>query len=88
MLKVPRGRAYEATEALRGMAGIKAVHRVLGEYPLFLIVQADCALLLHRLIDEAKRRSGATDVWHVLISYEGCNEGPAGRSQLAPSCSG
>ena len=54
MIKVSRGQEDEAYLALKNTNGVKEVYRILGEYPLFVIMQAENNIILHRLIDEIK----------------------------------
>ncbi len=68
MLKVSRGSETEAYQSLKNMNCVKEVHRLLGEFPLFVIIQSENMDRLNELIESVKERSGATATWHVLVS--------------------
>ena len=70
MVKVLHGNEDEIHLILSNKEGVKEVYHILGEYPLFVIFQAENNLLLHHFIDEVKKISVVTAVWHLLISYE------------------
>ena len=70
MIKVLRGQEDEAYLALKNINGIKETYRILGEYSLFVIMQAENNIMLHRLIDEIKNVSGVLAIWHVLVSQK------------------
>jgi hypothetical protein len=53
MIKVLRGQEDEAYLALKNTNGVKEVYRILGEYSLFVIMQAENNIMLHHLIDGA-----------------------------------
>jgi len=68
MLKVSRGSEAEAYQSLKNMSCVKEVHRLLGEFPIFVIIQSENMARLNELIESVKERSGATATWHVLVS--------------------
>ena len=70
MIKVLRGQEDEAYLALKNTNGVKEVYRILGEYSLFVIMQAENNIMLHRLIDEIKNVSSVLSIWHVLVSHK------------------
>ena len=70
MVKVLHGNEDEIHLILSNTNGVKEVYRILGEYSLFVIFQAENNLLLHLFIDEVRKISIVTAVWHLLISYE------------------
>lgn len=77
MLKVPQGSEADAYRSLKNMSCVKEVHHLLGEFPLFVIIQSENMARLKELIESVKERSGATDTWHVLVSNDSgqCNSG-------------
>ena len=70
MIKVSRGQEDEAYLALKNTSGVKEVYRILGEYPLFVIMQAENNIILHRLINSIKDISSVLAIWHVLVSHK------------------
>ena len=70
MIKVSRGQEDEAYLALKNTSGVKEVYRILGEYPLFVIMQAENNIILHRLINSIKDISSVLSIWHVLVSHK------------------
>jgi hypothetical protein len=68
MLKVSREREAEAYRSIKEMRCVKEVHQLLGEYPLFVIIQSESRSGLQDAIESVKERSGATAIWHVLVS--------------------
>jgi hypothetical protein len=68
MLKVSRGSKAEAYQSLKNMDCVKEVHHLLGEFPLFVIIQSENMARLNELIESVKERSGAIATWHVLVS--------------------
>lgn len=71
MLKVSRESEAEAYRSIKEMSCVKEAHQLLGEYPLFVIIQSESRSRLQDAIESVKERSGATAIWHVLVS-----EGP------------
>jgi hypothetical protein len=74
MLKVNRGREIEVYYALKMMNGIKKTYSILGEYPIFVVMQAEDQFNLDRLIEEIRNTSDVTDFWHVLVSNDDAPE--------------
>ena len=70
MIKVLHGQEDEAYLALKNTNGMKEVYCILGEYSLFVIMQAENNIMLHRLIDEIKNISSVLSIWHVLVSQQ------------------
>jgi hypothetical protein len=70
MIKVLHGQEDDAYLALKKTKGVKEVYRILGEYPLFVIMQAENNIMLHRLIDGIKNVSSVVSIWHVLVSHK------------------
>jgi hypothetical protein len=70
MIKVLRGQEDDAYLALKNKNGVKEVYRILGEYPLFVIMQTENNILLHRLINSIKDISSVVSIWHVLVSHK------------------
>lgn len=68
MLKVSRECEAEVYQSLKNMSCVKEVHRLLGEFSLFVIIQSENMARLNELIESVKERSGATATWHVLVS--------------------
>lgn len=56
MLKIMRGHDTEVYRFLKDMKYVKEVYHVLGEFPLFVIIQAEDQFTLNRLIDTIKAR--------------------------------
>ena len=70
MLKVMLGRDAEVYRVLKGMKCVKEVYRILGEFPLFVIMQARDQFALNRLIDAIRENSSVTGIWHILVSND------------------
>ena len=70
MIKVLRGQEDDAYLALKNTDGVKEVYRILGEYSLFVIMQAENNIILHRLIDGIKNVSSVLSIWDVLVSHK------------------
>jgi hypothetical protein len=70
MVKVLRGQEDDAYLALKKTKSVKEVYRILGEYSLFVIIQAESNILLHRLINSIKNISSVVSIWHVLVSHK------------------
>jgi hypothetical protein len=69
MIKVLRGQEDEAYLSLKNVNGVNEVHRILGEYSLFVIMQAENNIKFHRLINTIKAISGVLAIWNVLVSH-------------------
>ena len=54
MLKIMRGHDTEVYSVLKDMKYVKEVYCILGEFPLFVIIQAEDQFTLNRLIDTIK----------------------------------
>lgn len=70
MLKVRSGHDTEVYRVLKDMKYVKEVYRVLGEFPLFVIMQAEDQFILNRLIDTIKEIPYVTGIWHILVSND------------------
>jgi len=70
MIKVFRGQEDDAYLAIKNTSGVKEVYRILGEYSLFVIMQAENNIMLHSLIDEIKSIYSVLSIWHVLVSQK------------------
>jgi DNA-binding Lrp family transcriptional regulator len=70
MLKIMRGHDTEVYRVLKDMKYVKEVHHVLGEFPLFVIIQAEDQFTLNRLIDTIKEIPNVTGIWHILVSND------------------
>ncbi len=68
MLKVLSGHDAEVYRVLKDMKFVKEVYCVLGEFPLFVIMQAEDQFILNHLIDTIKEIPNVTGIWHILIS--------------------
>jgi DNA-binding Lrp family transcriptional regulator len=70
MLKVNRGHEIEVYYALKKMNGIKEIYRILGEYSIFMIIQAKDQPSLDHLIEDIRNTSEVTDFWRILVSND------------------
>lgn len=70
MLKVLRGHEFEAYRFVVKAKGVIKVYRLLGEFSLFVVLQAENNVALYRLIDTIKESSLVTSVWHILVSKD------------------
>jgi hypothetical protein len=70
MIKVLRQNEEEVHLILKNAKGVKDVYHILGEYPFFVILQAENNVLLYNCINKIKSISSVTAVWHLLVSYE------------------
>jgi hypothetical protein len=70
MLKVLRGHEFEAYRFVLKAKGVIKVYRLLGEFSLFVVVQAENKVALYLIIDTIKESSYVTSVWHILVSKE------------------
>ena len=70
MLKVNRGHEIEVYYALKKMNGIKEIYQILGEYSIFVIIQAKDQPSLDHLIEDIRNTSEVTDFWRILVSND------------------
>ena len=70
MLKIMRGHDTEVYRFLKDMKYVKEVYCILGEFPLFVIIQAEDQFTLNRLIDTIKEIPNVTGIWHILVSND------------------
>ena len=70
MLKIMRGHDTEVYRFLKDMKYVKEVYCILGEFPLFVIIQAEDQFTLNRLIDTIKAIPNVTGIWHILVSND------------------
>jgi hypothetical protein len=70
MLKVMHGRDAEVYRVLKDMKCVKEVYRILGEFPLFVIMQARDQFNLDLHIDAIRENSSVTGIWHILVSND------------------
>ncbi|MCX6678817.1 MAG: Lrp/AsnC ligand binding domain-containing protein [Methanothrix sp.] len=70
MLKIMRGHDTEVYRFLKDMKYVKEVYHVLGEFPLFVIIQVEDQFTLNRLIDTIKEIPNVTGIWHILVSND------------------
>lgn len=68
MIKAVHGQEDEAFLDLRKIGGVKEAYRILGEYQIFVVMQAESAADLHGLIGRVKGIPDATDICNVLIA--------------------
>lgn len=84
MLKTLCGHENEAYLDLKKISGVKEAYRILGEYQIFVILQAEDAAALHSLIDMVKSIPHATDICNVLVTDKDASKqmAPVGGSTL------
>ena len=70
MIKVMDGHEIAAYDAIKNMEGVKDVYLILGEYRLFVILQARNRALLYGLVEAIKDNPDVNSIWHMLISKE------------------
>jgi hypothetical protein len=70
MIKVLHGHESAAYNAIKNTKGVKVVYPILGEYRLFVIMQARNRALLYRLVDAIKGNPEVDSIWHMLTSEE------------------
>lgn len=73
MLKVLRGHEVEAYRFVMNTKGVIKVYRLLGEFSLFVVVQAENKVALYRLINTIKESSDVTSLWHIRVSKDYCS---------------
>lgn len=73
MLKVLRGHEIEAYHFVMNVKGVVKVYRLLGEFSLFVVVQAENKVALYRSIDAIKESSNVTSLWNILVSKDDCS---------------
>ncbi len=89
MLKVLSGHDTEVYRVLKDMEYVKEVYHVLGEFPLFVIIQAEDQFTLNRLIDTIKAIPNVTAIWHILVSNDdNPSRSRTGFSEMNGSASG
>jgi hypothetical protein len=75
MIKVLRGHEMESYSCIKDRNGVKDVFPILGEYNLFLIMQARDKTQLYFDFDEIKERPEVVSIWNILISKEDVSTG-------------
>jgi hypothetical protein len=75
MIKVLHGQEKESYSYIRNGNGVKEVFPILGEYNLFVIIQARDKTQLYSYFDEIKERPEVVSIWNILISKEDVSPG-------------
>ncbi|MCX6678813.1 MAG: hypothetical protein NTX42_00395 [Methanothrix sp.] len=89
MLKVMHERDAEVYRVLKNMKCVKEVYRILGEFPLFVIMQARDPFNLGLHIDAIREISNVTGIWHILVSNDdNLSEAKMGLSEICGSALG
>lgn len=70
MLKTRYGHENEVYLDLGKISGIREVHRILGEYQIFVVLQAEDAAALKSLIGRVKSVPDVIDICNVLVTDE------------------
>ncbi len=68
MLKTRYGHENKAYLDLGKISGVREVHRILGEYQIFVVLQAEDAAALKSLIGRVKSVPDAIDICNVLVT--------------------
>ena len=66
MLKVLRGYEVKTYNLIKNLKIVKEAYCIVGEYSIFVVVQADNTFILYRIIDSLKNILGVTSIWHIL----------------------
>ena len=89
VLKIMPGHDAEVYRVLKDMRYVKEVYRVLGDFSLFVIMQAEDQFTLNRLIDTIKESPNVTGIWHILTSMDdNPSKARMGLSEVNGSASG
>jgi hypothetical protein len=75
MIKVLNGQEKESYSCIKNRNGVKDVFPILGEYNLFVIMQAKDKTQLYSDFDEIKQRPEVVSIWNILISKEHVSTG-------------
>jgi hypothetical protein len=75
MIKVLNGQEKESYSCIKNRNGVKDVFPILGEYNLFVIMQAKDKTQLYSDFDEIKERPEVVSIWNILISKEDVSTG-------------
>ena len=75
MIKVLSGQEKESYSCIKNRNGVKDVFPILGEYNLFVIMQAKDKTQLYSDFDEIKERPEVVSIWNMLISKEDVSTG-------------
>jgi DNA-binding Lrp family transcriptional regulator len=75
MIKVLHGQEKESYSCIKNRKGVKEVFPILGEYNLFVIIQARDKTQLYSYFDEIKERPEVVSIWNILISKEDVSTG-------------
>ena len=67
MIKVEPGREDSAYLAIQSIKGVKEIHKVFGEYSLFLIMDAYGQMDLDGIVDEIRLAGDVVEVLPVLV---------------------
>jgi len=70
MIKVLHGQEKQSYSCIKNRNGVKEVFPILGEYNLFVIMQARDKAQLYSDFDEIKERPEVVSIWNILISKE------------------
>jgi hypothetical protein len=70
MIKLFHGCEIDAYNAIKNINGVKDVYPLLGEYRLFVVMQAKNMALLYSLVDVIKERPEVASIWNLLISRD------------------
>ena len=75
MIKVLHGQEKESYSCIKNRNGVREVFPILGEYNLFVIIQARDKTQLYSYFDEIKERPEVVSIWNILISKEDVSTG-------------
>jgi DNA-binding Lrp family transcriptional regulator len=70
MLKVLRGYEVKAYNTLKNFKGVKEAYPIVGEYSIFVVVQAENMFILYRIIDSLTNIPEVTSIWNILVSKD------------------
>ena len=68
MLKVLLGSEVEAYNLIKNLKGVKDAYPIVGEYSIFVVIQAENNSILYRIINSLKDMPEVTSIWHILVS--------------------
>ena len=68
MLKVLLGYEVEAYNFIKNLKGVKDAYPIVGEYSIFVVIQAENNSILYSIINSLKDMPEVTSIWHILVS--------------------
>ena len=70
MLKVLLGYEVETYNIIKNLKGVKDAYPIIGEYSIFVVIQAENKFILYSTINSLKDIPEVTSIWHILVSKD------------------